>query len=412
MAGDDARYVFATYARESVKNRTGVEGHYKDAIMEELETCILPAFAHRDIRSTEHFGKATVSAWVNLMAKTKVWRGSRQEMSPKTLKNLHGLLSSILREATQEEPPPRDRNPCESTRLPRTDDDGVIDDGEDEDMCFLEPSEVQGGVDQFDRPEDKKLVRRKYATGLRWGELTAVAKRQVFRDPKDGEPKLRVTRAWKRRTREDGGGYYLGKPKPKRSRRTVRLDEITYQEMIDDGLNGLKPGDLRHHNDKGERLPYSTFYDRFVVAVRRAKEAGTLDPDQRPTIHDLRHSHAAALLSAGRGLTYVQRRLGHESITTTSDRYGHLLPPADDGPLGTSSSMTVQGTAIRSLPTARIVRRRSALLLSRPTPRRMHASKMITDWLPPLDVSGDVRRMWGLPAWGLVADGWPRRRAR
>ncbi|MDX3360592.1 hypothetical protein [Streptomyces sp. ME02-6978.2a] len=36
------------------------------------------------------------------------------------------------------------------------------------------------------------------------------------------------------------------------------------------------------------------------------------------------------LLSQGRGLTYVQRRLGHESIKTTSDTYGHLLPEADD----------------------------------------------------------------------------------
>ncbi|MHA5049511.1 hypothetical protein [Streptomyces sp. SD15] len=74
------------------------------------------------------------------MAKTKVWRGSvHKEMSPKTLKNLHGLLSSILREAMQEEPPLRARNPCELVRLPRTDDDGVDDDGDDEDMSFLLP---------------------------------------------------------------------------------------------------------------------------------------------------------------------------------------------------------------------------------------------------------------------------------
>ncbi|MFI9005122.1 tyrosine-type recombinase/integrase [Streptomyces sp. NPDC053541] len=333
---DDARYRFEVYALESVRNRTGVEEYYRDAIEKELRTYLLPTFAHCDVRSTEHFSKRTVQQWVNRMAETKVWRGSQHKfMSPKTLRNLHGLLSSILKEATQEEPPLRLRNPCELVTLPRIDDGGVEDDGSDEDMCFLEPHEVQAIVDALDRPEDKKLVRRKYATGLRWSELTALAKRQILRDPKDGKPKIRVTRAWKRRSKAKGGGYYLGTPKSKRSRRTIRLDEVTYQELLDDGLESLKAENLVHHNGKGERLPYSTVYDRWLVAVEKAHAAGALPLDKHPTLHDLRHSHAAALLSAGRSLTYVQRRLGHESITTTSDRYGHLLPEADDDAMET-----------------------------------------------------------------------------
>lgn len=41
------------------------------------------------------------------------------------------------------------------------------------------------------------------------------------------------------------------------------------------------------------------------------------------------------LISDGRSLTYVQRRLGHESIKATSDTYGHLLPQADDDAIDT-----------------------------------------------------------------------------
>lgn len=330
---DEARFVFEAYALESIKNRTGAEDYYRGAIEKELRTYILPTFANCDVRSTTHFSRRTVQGWVATMKETKVWRGSEHKpMSPKTLKNLHGLLSSILKEATLEEPPLRLRNPCDLVDLPRTDDGGVADDGTDEDMCFLEPDEVQAIVDELDRPTDKRLVRRKYATGLRWGELTALPKRNVFRDPKDGKAKLRVTRAWKRKR---GGGYYLGTPKSKRSRRTVRLDEVTYAEFLEDGLDEGSPTDLIHVNHMGQRLPYSTFYDRFKVAVVRAHEAGRLPREKHPTLHDLRHSHAAALLSAGRGLTYVQRRLGHESITTTSDRYGHLLPVADDDAMAT-----------------------------------------------------------------------------
>ena len=45
-------------------------------------------------------------------------------------------------------------------------------------------------------------------------------------------------------------------------------------------------------------------------------------------LHDLRHSHAAWMIAAGVSLTALQHRLGHASITVTSDVYGHLLPEA------------------------------------------------------------------------------------
>ncbi|MEU6668034.1 tyrosine-type recombinase/integrase [Streptomyces sp. NPDC046727] len=51
---------------------------------------------------------------------------------------------------------------------------------------------------------------------------------------------------------------------------------------------------------------------------------------KRPRFHDLRHSHAAWLIAAKVPLPAIQARLGHESITTTVDRYGHLLDALDD----------------------------------------------------------------------------------
>jgi integrase len=41
-------------------------------------------------------------------------------------------------------------------------------------------------------------------------------------------------------------------------------------------------------------------------------------------LHDLRHTAAASWLTAGLPLIYVQRQLGHASITTTQAEYGHL----------------------------------------------------------------------------------------
>ena len=46
--------------------------------------------------------------------------------------------------------------------------------------------------------------------------------------------------------------------------------------------------------------------------------------------HDLRHTHVAWLIAGGAPLPHIQARLGHESITTTIDTYGHLLPAGDE----------------------------------------------------------------------------------
>ncbi|MGW2189507.1 site-specific integrase [Streptomyces sp. NPDC001719] len=173
--------------------------------------------------------------------------------------------------------------------------------------------------------QDQLLVTVAYGTGLRWGELTALQPRDVI--DRDGpKPKIRVQRAWKR---DADGEYYLGAPKTKRSRRTVRISPSVLDALIELGLHKLGKEELLFIGEKAnQRLHYSTFGDRWGRAVKRAQTAGTLE--KAPTPHDLRHSHAAALISAGHSLTYVQRRLGHESIRTTSDRYGHILPEADD----------------------------------------------------------------------------------
>lgn len=328
---DSERYRFEAYARASLASRTGIEERYRQASVRELETYILPTFGACDVRSPEHFSKATVGAWVLRMAQTRVWRGSKQKvMSPKTLRNLHGLLSSVLKEAVEAEPPLRERNPCDLTKLPRTDDDGITDEEDDaEDMCFLTPEEVRGFASCFAREEDRRLVRVTYGTGMRWGEVTALARRHAVAEPKR---KLRIRRAWKW---SPAKSHYLGTPKTKCSRREISTPPKVWADLVAQGLDELSSNALIFDNGRGERLRYSSFYDRWIAARALAHEKGLLPDYKMPTFHDLRHSYAALLISRGHSLTYVQRKLGHESIKTTSDRYGHLLPEADDDAMET-----------------------------------------------------------------------------
>ena len=55
-----------------------------------------------------------------------------------------------------------------------------------------------------------------------------------------------------------------------------------------------------------------------------------LDELELPRIrfHDLRHTCAALLIDQGASPKYIQRQLGHRSIQTTLDTYGHLMPDA------------------------------------------------------------------------------------
>ncbi|WP_203883251.1 tyrosine-type recombinase/integrase [Planotetraspora kaengkrachanensis] len=55
------------------------------------------------------------------------------------------------------------------------------------------------------------------------------------------------------------------------------------------------------------------------VGVRRRRR-------DRP--NDLRHTFASTALAEGVPISEVSRWLGHESITTTVDLYGHLVPEA------------------------------------------------------------------------------------
>ncbi|MFE7041227.1 site-specific integrase [Streptomyces atratus] len=283
-AADQLRYRFDRWAVESVENRTASK-RYKQQRIRALEMYMFPTFDNCDIRSAEHFSKATIGAWVNKMLKTKVKRGSKiKDMSPETLWGLHGLLSSVLKEAVVAEPPLRDRNPCDLTRLPSNDDWGIGDDESSDDMEFMTPEEVAGLVECFSRPSDRMLVRTAdggrrtadggrrtaYGSGLRWGEISALAARHA-RNPRPGEYELRVTRAWKRVPGEE---WYLGPPKSKAGRRTVEFTVGLWQELLEYGLAEMGKDDLLFHDGSGGRLPYSTFYDRWMAGVAEAKKRG------------------------------------------------------------------------------------------------------------------------------------------
>jgi integrase len=63
--------------------------------------------------------------------------------------------------------------------------------------------------------------------------------------------------------------------------------------------------------------------DAISDRAESAWKSARLDP---LTMHEARHTYASLMILAGVPITALARFMGHTSITTTVDRYGHLYP--------------------------------------------------------------------------------------
>lgn len=254
----------------------------------------------------------------NLDKRAKKWVNDRHDggMGGKTLRNVHSFLSAAIGSAV---PKHRADNPFHGMKLPEYTPD---------EMVFLTKGEFSLLISKV--PDHyKTAIRFLVSTGLRWGEFVALTVGDL--DLMGDTPTVRITRAVKRAE----NGTYVGTTKTRRGRRTVSLPESMVPELASLTF-GKAADEALFVGPKGARLRENNFRDRVW---KRAIAAANADRDEddhfvprelrlnkAPRIHDLRHTHASWLISAGVDLPTVQRRLGHESITTTVDRYGHLDP--------------------------------------------------------------------------------------
>ncbi|EGX60154.1 integrase [Streptomyces zinciresistens K42] len=261
----------------------------------------------------------------------------RQEASGKSIANRHGLLYSVFQAAVETATPLRPDNPCSKTRLPRSDD------GIEEEMTFLEHDEyarISSCMRAID-PAAADLADFLVGTGLRWGEASALQARDVNLKRQS----VNVQRAWKRKG--DSATFELGPPKTKRSRRTLALSD-SQMEMLRRHLAGRQPEDFIFRGGLGKAWRHSNFFHRkWQPAVAEAIRRGLT---KRPRLHDLRHTHVAWLIEKNIPLPAIQARLGHESITTTVDRYGHLVS-ALDGEIAAAVEAAMGAPAPRGLRT-------------------------------------------------------------
>jgi integrase len=191
---------------------------------------------------------------------------------------------------------------------------------EHKEMDFLSPREIRGLLESSEasfKPIAATAIltgmRRGEILGLQWGDIdwncdTIFVRRSLYWLV--GNENAASDTRWK----------FIA-PKSRRSKRAIvmspRLKEILEVHKITARENKYE---LVFCNKEGNPIdPDNMIKREFHPALRLAGL-------RKIRFHDLRHTYATLLIHLGENIKFIQNQMGHASIQTTIDRYGHLLP--------------------------------------------------------------------------------------
>lgn len=224
-------------------------------------------------------------------------------LSPRTVNSMLKQLGAVLKYALRLDY--ISRNPMDHVDNVKV----VVDE-----MDFLTAPEVQRLLDAVPT-EHHALFATAVLTGAREGELLAV---------KWGDFDAKMNALYIRRTYSPAWGETA--PKSTAGRRAVQLTPELVDILKAHRENSPYDGsdDLIFPNQVGTWMDYHNLTNR--VLKETLDKAGL----RQIRFHDLRHTYAALCISQGVNFKWLQRQMGHASITTTMDTYGHIMPEVEE----------------------------------------------------------------------------------
>jgi integrase len=236
--------------------------------------------------------------------------GKEGGLSAQTRRHIHRILNSALARAVEQQL--LARNPAEAfkKRLPKV---------ERHEMLTLSPKQSARLLAEIKHTRVYWPVLLALATGMRRGEVFALRWRNVDLD----RGFLRVMESLE----QTKTGIRFKAPKTDRTRvvtlpafAVTELRRLKRQQAEELLMLGIRQNGETLVCARADGLPLQpqSLTHQFTRLIARIKDF----PHIR--FHDLRHSHATQLLSAGVHPKIAQERLGHASITTTLDLYSHV----------------------------------------------------------------------------------------
>jgi integrase len=219
---------------------------------------------------------------------------------PSTIRNALKPLQVIYRRAIEDGD--LALNPCERLRLPAAR-------GRRERIGS--PAEAAALIAAL-RAEDRALWGCAFYAGLRRGELRALRWNDV--DLADGL--IRVERSM-------SGHGETGEPKSRAGRRNVPIVAALRDLLVEHKLVTRRDSGLVFGSSASSPFTPTAVRKRALTAWHRT----ALEPIG---LHECRHTFASILIAAGVNAKAITAYLGHASIQTTFDLYGHLMPGNED----------------------------------------------------------------------------------
>lgn len=238
-------------------------------------------------------------------------KGRPEGLSPKTVKNIHGVLHKALQQAVLIGS--LRFNPTEACTLPRQ---------EKRDLAPLDDEQIAAFLAAIQDSPLKTLLTVTLFTGMREGEILGLMWECV--DFNAGT--ITINKQLQRYREPSGGVYRISVPKNSKGRTitpAASVMTLLKQHRATQSAQRLRAGKLWQDagfvftDELGHHLTNSIVYRAFK---RAAAEIGR--PDAR--FHDLRHSYAVASIRSGDDIKTVQENLGHATASFTLDIYGHV----------------------------------------------------------------------------------------
>jgi integrase len=197
-----------------------------------------------------------------------------------------------------------DYNPVRDAEKPK----GQSKHDDNEEFSILTPPEIISFINAGPDMKHKTLFMAAVTTGLRQGELLGLK----WTDIDWFNKQIHVNRTYNH--------FRFYDPKTKTSKRKVDVPPQMMKQFkewkIACPANDL---DLIFPNENSKPMSALNMYNRkFLPTLKNAKL-------NKIRFHDLRHTYASLLIDLGENIKYIQKQMGHSSIKTTMDTYGHLM---------------------------------------------------------------------------------------
>lgn len=283
---------------------TSVKPRTQDSYRTTVDRHLKPAFGAMKLES---LSTHDIQKFYNSL---KTGNGEQEALSPKTIRNVHGVLHKALEQAV--DLGYLRSNPADKCKLPKVEKAEIKPLDNDQIKAFL--AACKGSLYEY-------VYVVTLFTGMREGEVLGLTW-----DCIDFAKGIVSVNKQLLRQRRGDGTHVLSSPKNGKSRylmppayvmNTLKSQKERQEAWKEAAGAAWEETGLVFTNELGHNLSSQTVYLHFK---KLAEKIGC--PDAR--FHDLRHSYAVAALQAGDDIKTVQENLGHHTAAFTLDTYAHV----------------------------------------------------------------------------------------